>query len=1074
MLSLSLPSRLQKALVGMMMDLGTRRLELAKKAKAKHDLSLHRKLKDLDIRQEAAAAAADTRFDGSSTAYATTASSARTGRSLFQHSPSPGTTFAHTEDLAEAGWFSSARCRYCISVTRAAGCLIGGSVASAATMDPDSDRVVKLEETDIEEEIYTVLVEKRRKEEECRKQEAKKPFRPVRATISALLRLFVWYSVFTALFYCPSSVSELDDQSPRVCRPYLVVRTHLEPHLAPYYRKYGAPYVEKLEPYAHSFHEKVYTPTAQFSKDVYHGYAALHVQRGAQLAKEQWTQRVSPHIDPLQKQITGYYGASVEPHVKSAQSIIVPQVRVAVAQSVLVKDKYLIPYYIRTRPVVQRAYATVHNLVVSTIAPYTQRAGSAIFLFLNGTVRTHITHLYSENVEPQLVKIGAKLASYREGRTIQHVNLETASITVEVPISATEPETREHVESKATQTSSSVELPTTTELTPAQQTEQAREKIATDLRTWKERSAASAEKGRENVQEKVHQIVESIYNRQRPVGEALLSSLQGVVERELHGLKSELYDIVQSIPAEYTPEDELGAQDEFLQALKLSSLAIRERAHDLRLWFNEYMDTLTESINKTVNNTLDVLDNVRNLSLQEIGMRWSQMDGVTYNDWANFYDLKTKLVEWKDDIRQAGMQHNTFLAAKEFADSIVAAGMDAARNAAQQLSELKAIGKLKIEAGETSENLDVSHINEEMIQERRKSMKTSSPPTPLKTTDLSDSPTPSDTEVVQSASEPSAPTSSVAESPGEEVEAPLVDNNGEQPKAAFFDAEPTPSADAPAIEPTPEVPALEETPATGTPSESAPNTTSIAAIIPPLASGIPGSDLSDATTSDSDKVIDYIYKEQVQLEAADEQRKATVPAHEDSSSIPSLILASSTASAIPSLVTQKIEDAILGVSDDSISSSTLENILEPAPLTPLTEALGVDEIIDSATDELSSVIDSAKAGLEGESPIPSEKVNSLIGDASMKLDEVLPSAQSSISSLEEIPVASPSQSAGDKQQESIDNEIARLTAALQAAQARLLELTQAGSSTTDTPEHKTESESTIPEPPSASSHADEI
>ncbi|KAK2853265.1 hypothetical protein FQN49_005242 [Arthroderma sp. PD_2] len=931
-------------------------------------------------------------------------------------------------------------------------------------MDPD--RVVKVEDVDIEEETYIskpVMVDRRRR------LKAKRPFRPVRSTISALLRLFVWYSVFTALFRCPSSISELDEQSPRVCKPYLVARTHLEPHVAPYYHKYGEPYVEKLQPYAQSFYEKaekVYTPTAQFSKDIYQGYASVYVERGAELAKQQWSERVSPHIDFLQKQATDYYASSVAPHVKSAQSIIIPQFRVAAAQSVIVKDNYLIPSYNRARPVAERAYAAVDNCIVSTITPYTQKAWSAIFLFLNGTVRTHITHLYSENVEPQLVKIGAKLASYREGRTIQHLNLETASSTVEEPTSAPEPATKSSIESKTTQVSSSVEPATTTKLTPAQQSEQAREIISTDLRTWQERSAASVEKEREYIQEQVQQVVGRVYNDEKRPADELLSELERVVERELDGLKTGLYTIVQSIPEEYTLEDEEKAQNEFLQALKQSSLAIRDAAHYIRVWFNDYTDKLTGSLTKSIETTLDIIDNARNLGLQEIGMRWALMDGVTYADWANFHGLKTKLVEWKDEARQAGLQHDNYLAAKDFADAVVARGMDMAQNAAQQLSELKAIGKLKIEARDMSENLDVNHINAEMIKERRKYLITSVTPTPTpsETPDFSGPPAPSDTEVVQSESEPSACASSVAESLEAEVETPQADSNGEHPKAAFFDEEPTPSDASPAMEPTPEALVLEETPTTETPSESSPNPTSTASIdeesMSSLASEKLNSDLSDASDSYSDKMQDSIGKEQDQLQAADEYHEATMQASELYSSTLDSISPSSTASIDPSSVPHKVDG-------DSVDSSSTESTSESASSTPFTEAIGVDEIIGSATDEFSSLLDSAKAGLEEKTPIPSDEVDSLMEDASTKLDKVLSSAQSSISSL---PAATPSASvSGDKHRESVDSEIARLTAALQAAQARLLELSEPAAASI--PEQEAESEDTTP---SASAHSDDI
>ncbi|KAM5439522.1 hypothetical protein MferCBS31731_004622 [Microsporum ferrugineum] len=859
-------------------------------------------------------------------------------------------------------------------------------------MDSDAVEVV-----DIEEDAYMakpVAVDRHWRVEEKKK----KPFRPIRSTISALLRLFVWYSIFTALFRCPSSVFELDDQSPRVCKPYLVARTHLEPHIAPYYHKYGEHHVEKLQPYAQSVYdkaEKIYNPTARFLHGVYQGYVSVYVEQATELAKSQWNQRVSPHIDPLQKQATDYYVSSVDPHVRTAQSIAVPYIRVAAAQSIRIKDNYLIPSYISSRPVIERACAAVHNFIISTIAPYTRKAWSAVFVFLNGTVRTQITHLYSENVEPQLVKIGEKLASYREGRTIQHVNLETASPIVQVHTSADKPSTKSTTESKATRVSS-VEPPASTKLTPAQQSELAREKISTDLKAWKERTEALAKKGCEHVQEQVRQEVENISNKQQSSGNTILGSLQFVVENQLISLKSDLYAIVQAIPEEYTEEDEQEAHDEFLQSLKESSLIIRENAHRLRLWFHEYQDTLTNAVTKTVNTTLDVLENTRELGLQEIGMRWTSIDGVTYKDWANFYDLKTKLGEWKDDIRQAGLQHDSFLAAKSAGDTIVARGMDIAQDAAQQLSELRSIGRLKIEARETSKSLDVEHIDEEMLRERRKYMITSVTFSPAAT------PSPSETSA----------TSSVVESLEAEVETPQGDKDGQQPKAAVFDEQSTLLDEFLETEPSPEAPfIIEETSTEETPVESPAN-------LPlteeePISLGVPG-----AAESYLDEVIDSIDKEQERLDVVHEQD--TTEASQTSSST-----ASSISSPSPVFVTQKFDDAML--EDDDISSEA-----SSAP-----ESQDVHEIIGSATDEIVSLVGSAKTEL-AETPVPEDEANALLEDTSTQLDGVISSVQSSISSLQNLP---PSSSATpEERREYFDSEIARLTAALEAAQAALLEL----------------------------------
>ncbi|EZG04652.1 hypothetical protein H106_05546 [Trichophyton rubrum CBS 735.88] len=898
-------------------------------------------------------------------------------------------------------------------------------------MDPD--RLVKVEDMEIEEDTYQ---DKPAVEEEYTRARKKKPFRPVRGTISVLLRLFVWYSIFIALFRCPSSLSELDDESPRICQPYIIAKTRLEPYISPYYHKYAAEHVEHIKPYTQSAYktaEKLYIPTAQFSKTIYQGHVSIYVEQAMELAKSQWNQKVSPHTDPLQAQVIEYYTTSISPHIKSAQSIVIPYFWVAAEYSVHINNNYVIPAYIRARPAIHRVCATIYDFVVTTLAPYIQEAWSAAVVFLNGTVRPHIRTLYSENVEPQLVKIGEKLASYREGRTIQQVNIETASSVVH-EYTAARSSTRSSVESRDTRVSS-VAPPATSKLTPTQQTALAREKISTDLKAWKERTTNLASKGLEHVRTQVRQVVEDVARQEKPSGEDMLARLESVANEQLYTLTQDLYSIIQAIPEEYTQEDEERAQDAFLQRLRESSHAIRGMAHSLRLWFNKYQETLTDVVTQTINTTLDVLENARELGLQEIGMRWTAIDGVTYKDWKSYYELKSDLGEWKNDIRQAGLQHDSFVLAKDDGENIVARGMDIALDAARQLAEIRSIGKLKIEAGDTTRQLNVDHINDEMIEHRKKYMITSVTststvaPTPSEISDVSKMLISNETEADEPSESPVAEIP-VAESLEAEVETPPGEDYGsEQPKSALLE-ETIQSDETLEPQPTPEAPVvLEETATAVIPEGSSPGFTSM--VEEPVSS-----DPANYGESYQDEVIDVIEQEHDQLHVDHETLDDTIQVDE-TVPLPTSPTSSTseTEAEAPVFVTQVVEDTTPNAPEDILSQTTEHT--QHTPSISLGEPIDVHEMVGSATDKIISLVDSAKAGLS-ETPVPKNEANTLMQDASTKLGDIVSSVQSSISSLEATP---PSESSAPEQRrEHIRDEISRLTAALEAAQAALLEL----------------------------------
>lgn len=244
-------------------------------------------------------------------------------------------------------------------------------------------------------------------------------------------------------------------------------------------------------------------------------------------------------------------------------------------------------------------------------------------------------------------------------------------------------------------------------LSPAEQAEQAREKIASDLQTWQKKFAVAAERGAKDLEERVEDIVAShIASGAKSHGESLAIALDTIVAEELSTIKSRINNLAESLPYEDAPEEEAKAQDELLKDIKHAAITIRERAQAIREWHRSFDEELLSRVSAAINSTLDILDSVRDLGLQEIGMRWAWMDDVTYKDWTNYHSLKAQFDDWKSDVSQVGMKHGEFEEAQSTASELLGRGMEAAESAAKDLAQLKDVGKWKISAREANEDFN--------------------------------------------------------------------------------------------------------------------------------------------------------------------------------------------------------------------------------------------------------------------------------------------------------------------------------------------------------------------------------
>lgn len=273
--------------------------------------------------------------------------------------------------------------------------------------------------------------------------------------------------------------------------------------------------------------------------------------------------------------------------------------------------------------------------------------------------------------------------------------------------SATASSTSVETSTQSPATSTTPEPTSTPTLSPAELTAQLREKIASDLVSWKDRFASTSEKGVEGLEGRLVEIVDTyIAGGAQSEGDNLVTTLEGAVQEKTNAIKQNINALTESLPSTDAPEEEASAVEQLLQDVRSSALSIRDRAHFIREWHVSFEQQLVQKVSSAVNSTLAVLDNVRYLGLQEIGMRWVWMDGVTYKDWEDYHALKEEFEDWKARFREIGLRHARIEAVKDTAEDTLSRGMEVAEAAAKELARLKEVGQWKIAAREVSEDFD--------------------------------------------------------------------------------------------------------------------------------------------------------------------------------------------------------------------------------------------------------------------------------------------------------------------------------------------------------------------------------
>jgi hypothetical protein len=225
-----------------------------------------------------------------------------------------------------------------------------------------------------------------------------------------------------------------------------------------------------------------------------------------------------------------------------------------------------------------------------------------------------------------------------------------------------------------------------------------------------------------------------IENQAQGVGKTLVAQLEETAKSKVETLKEDIIKIVTELPEDADQKTEDAAYEKVVQEVRNAGTAIKEKAQAIRDWETKYDADTTALVNAALESTLKIIDSIRDLGLQEIGMRWANMEGVTYEDWSTYHDLKSEFDGWRNDVEDAALKHENLQIARAEGDHVRETAVREAQHAVGELVRLRDASKWKIAARDSTDDFASKAIPPKAKVDKAKSaVETSSqpPPSPL-------------------------------------------------------------------------------------------------------------------------------------------------------------------------------------------------------------------------------------------------------------------------------------------------------------------------------------------------------
>jgi hypothetical protein len=530
----------------------------------------------------------------------------------------------------------------------------------------------------------------------------------------------------SVLFRCPATLDACDNTSPRVCKPYFQLKHAVVPRVEPYYDTYAAPYIELVRPYYNTVDQTVITPTWSYAKQ----YGGPRVQQIQALGAAQWEKSVQPQVEKYRGLARAEYDEKLAPHIDRVSAAFEPYYDIARTNTLQTYHELLVPAYLYLQPHLQEGYRATSAFTSDTVVPAFVWTWNKTYVFVDGTVGPQIRAVYVENVEPQLVKIGKRLGRYSSGKksvpkppvdsSTSASTKTTSSFTKPAVSVTTTPTPASSVSAAETEMERPSPEParsrSTMEPIPPPEVDEnlekddptrreTREIVAADLKDWQERYAKAADEAAAEIDDRVQEIAKKMIQRgARITGNSHLEQLRSTAVSELVNLRRAIQGIVGTVNKGGATAEE--GQEQIVKVVRRAGMAVKEKGQAVRTWRERYEIEMQSSVTQAAETHFAILENIRDLALQKIGMKWAWTDGITYKDWAKYHLLKSRFDEWKGDLQNHVTSHPSLEAAQIEAADIEDQAMSVASTTAKELARLKQVANWKLAAGDDTAEFD--------------------------------------------------------------------------------------------------------------------------------------------------------------------------------------------------------------------------------------------------------------------------------------------------------------------------------------------------------------------------------
>ncbi|EPS41351.1 hypothetical protein H072_4759 [Dactylellina haptotyla CBS 200.50] len=513
---------------------------------------------------------------------------------------------------------------------------------------------------------------------------------------SLILRSSFLYSLYLYIWTCPK-----DGTDPRrICDIGDRTLDFIEPHLydaydayvEPYYTEYLASYVDKATPYVILANEQYVEPTRVYAVGQFEKHAVPVLLNAKKQVLAEYTRVLEPYVKTAEVKGSAFYDAFLADLVATGQELYIAYSPTVIKYSQQGYDYALEqahPYYIASLPYIEKAWA--------------EGIAAAGWIGVEG--KGWVARRWGMHVEPQLWRIQERLGMKglknatpvkEAGPTPPHrgnPNASSSDTTPDQGIKA-EGEYDNHDEAVGDKGEYKDGEAPEKKKSSAEQIEDARPLIEADLVAWAAKFEEAATQASAEVVSKLDVLCDKVMKQQTPLSTELLEEFDARVLKEFHDFEDGLLKLLDS-PAEHKY-----VMIGYNGLVGRSFHNMKEKHAQIIAHTQEFLMDTYQSTAKIVDAALAGMDSAHDVGMQELGMKWAWMDGVTYKDWAKYHELKQAFGAMKTRVIRSGQGHKKLREVTDYAKSIDDAAGAILKTVNDEIAKLEKLGRKRLEDAE--------------------------------------------------------------------------------------------------------------------------------------------------------------------------------------------------------------------------------------------------------------------------------------------------------------------------------------------------------------------------------------